>query len=38
MSKAILTIDTYFEEAVYAIKSGFTIGNHSFSHPSFSDI
>lgn len=31
-------IDEYFEEAVYAVKSGITIGNHSFSHPHFSSI
>ena len=26
------------DDLVYAIKKGFIIGNHSYSHPSFSDI
>lgn len=31
-------IDEYFDEAVYAAKSGAIIGNHSFSHPNFSSL
>lgn len=33
-----IKVNEYFEEAVYAVKSGFVIGNHSFGHPHFSEI
>lgn len=31
-------VDRHFDEAVYAVKTGCTIGNHSFSHPHFSTL
>jgi peptidoglycan/xylan/chitin deacetylase (PgdA/CDA1 family) len=31
-------ISKYTEQAEYAIKNNYTIGNHSFSHPSFDKI
>ena len=31
-------IEKHEEEAIYAIQNGFLIGNHSFSHPHFSEI
>lgn len=31
-------VEEYFDEAVYAVKSGAVIGNHSFSHPAFSSL
>lgn len=31
-------IEKYMDEVVYAIKKGFIIGNHSYSHPHFSEI
>lgn len=31
-------VDKYFDEAVCAVKSGAVIGNHSFSHPHFSEL
>ena len=32
------SVDEHFDEAVYAVKSGAVIGNHSFSHPHFSSL
>lgn len=29
-------IEHYYEEAVYAVKNGMIVGNHSYSHPHFS--
>lgn len=29
-------IGRYYQEAVYAVKSGMIVGNHSYSHPAFS--
>lgn len=39
--KAILfavgqNVEQYYEEAVYAVREGMIIGNHSYSHPAFS--
>lgn len=31
-------IEKYYEEAVYALKNGMLIGNHSYSHPFFSKL
>ncbi|MCR5149212.1 MAG: polysaccharide deacetylase family protein [Eubacterium sp.] len=31
-------IEKHFDTVVYAIKNGITVGNHSYSHPSFSAI
>ena len=33
-----MSMETNYEEALYALKAGMIIGNHSFSHPSFSTI
>lgn len=32
------SVEGCFNEAVYTVKSGVTIGNHSFSHPHFSEL
>lgn len=39
--KAILfatgaNVEKYYDEAVYAVKHGMIVGNHSYSHPAFS--
>ena len=31
-------VERYYEEALYAVKSGMIVGNHSYSHPAFSSI
>ena len=31
-------IEKYFDNAVYALKKGAVIGNHSYSHPNFSEL
>lgn len=31
-------IETHYQEALYAVKQGFILGNHSYSHPSFSSL
>ncbi len=31
-------VERYYDEALYALKNGMTVGNHSFSHPHFSKI
>lgn len=31
-------VERYYDEAVYAVKKGIIVGNHSYSHPSFSRI
>ncbi len=31
-------VEKYYEEAVHAVKKGMIVGNHSYSHPSFSTI
>lgn len=41
--KAILfatgkNVERYYDEAVYALKNGMIIGNHSYSHPAFSSL
>lgn len=41
--KAILfgvgeNIVRYYEEAIYALKKGMIVGNHSYTHPSFSEL
>jgi peptidoglycan/xylan/chitin deacetylase (PgdA/CDA1 family) len=41
--KAILfatgqNVQRYYEEAMYAVKNGMIVGNHSYSHPAFSKI
>lgn len=33
-----LNVEQYHEEALYAVKKGIIIGNHSYSHPHFSEI
>lgn len=29
-------VEQYYEEALYAVKNGMVVGNHSYSHPAFS--
>ena len=41
--KAILfatgrNVECYYEEAIYAVKNGMIVGNHSYSHPAFSSL
>ena len=31
-------MEQYPDQVIYAIRKGFVIGNHSYSHPKFSDI
>lgn len=31
-------VEKYYEEAVYALKKGMLVGNHSYSHPAFSSL
>ncbi|MBR6525718.1 MAG: polysaccharide deacetylase family protein [Clostridia bacterium] len=31
-------IEKYYDEALYAVKKGFIVGNHSYSHPHFSEL
>ena len=31
-------VERYYEEAMYAVKSGMIVGNHSYSHPQFSKL
>lgn len=31
-------VERYYEEALYAVKNGMIVGNHSFSHPAFSSL
>jgi peptidoglycan/xylan/chitin deacetylase (PgdA/CDA1 family) len=31
-------VERFYEEALYAVKSGMIVGNHSYSHPAFSSI
>lgn len=31
-------VERYYEEAVYALKKGMIVGNHSYSHPEFSKL
>lgn len=31
-------VEEYYEEAIYAVKSGMIVGNHSYSHPHFSSL
>ncbi len=31
-------IEKFYDNAIYALKKGFVVGNHSYSHPSFSSI
>ena len=31
-------VERYYDEALYAVKSGFIVGNHSYSHPAFSSL
>lgn len=33
-----MNVERYYEEALYAVKKGFVVGNHSYSHPGFSSI
>lgn len=33
-----MNVEKYYEEAVYALKKGMIVGNHSYSHPAFSTI
>ncbi|MBR0319689.1 MAG: polysaccharide deacetylase family protein [Clostridia bacterium] len=32
------TIEKHYDEALYAVKKGFIVGNHSYSHPHFSEL
>lgn len=31
-------VEQYYEEALYAVKNGMVVGNHSYSHPAFSTL
>ncbi len=31
-------VENFYQEAVYALKKGMIVGNHSFHHPAFSSI
>lgn len=31
-------VERYYEEAIYALKNGMIVGNHSYSHPAFSSL
>ena len=31
-------VERYYEEALYVIKNGMIVGNHSYSHPAFSSL
>lgn len=31
-------VGRYYEEAIYAVKNGMIVGNHSYSHPAFSSL
>lgn len=31
-------VERYYEEALYAVKNGMIVGNHSYSHPAFSSL
>lgn len=31
-------VERYYDEAIYALKNGMIVGNHSYSHPAFSKI
>ena len=31
-------VEQFYEEAVYAVKNGMIVGNHSYSHPAFSTL
>ncbi len=31
-------VERYYEEAIYAVKNGMIVGNHSYSHPQFSSL
>ncbi len=31
-------VERFYEEAVYAVKNGMIVGNHSYSHPAFSSL
>lgn len=31
-------VEQYYEEALYALKNGMIVGNHSYSHPAFSSL
>lgn len=33
-----LNVERYYDEAIYALKAGMIIGNHSYSHPAFSTL
>lgn len=33
-----VNVERYYEEAIYAVKNGMIVGNHSYSHPAFSSL
>lgn len=33
-----MNVEKHYEEALYAVKQGFLLGNHSYSHPAFSSL
>lgn len=33
-----MNVEKFYEEAIYALKKGMIVGNHSYSHPAFSSI
>lgn len=33
-----MNVEKYYDEAIYALKAGMIVGNHSYSHPAFSKI
>ena len=33
-----MNVEKYYDNAIYALKNGMIVGNHSYSHPNFADI
>lgn len=33
-----MNVEAYYDQAVYALQHGMIVGNHSYSHPSFSSL
>lgn len=33
-----MNVEKYYDEAIYALKKGMIVGNHSYSHPAFSSL
>ncbi|MDD6473305.1 MAG: polysaccharide deacetylase family protein, partial [Bacteroidales bacterium] len=33
-----VNVEKFYEEAIYALRNGMIVGNHSYSHPAFSKL